>query len=118
MGRITLVEGDITAQGVDAIVTFGLDTFSPIVNANANTGDGNGMDIEGGGGFAFGLVINFDTPVNSDGFVFTADVFGNSAQGVGLNSITFDVIPEPASTALVGLGGLCLLGRWPRRDLS
>lgn len=110
-GTIALSFDTLGTQGIDAIATFNLNTFDPIVNANANTGDGNGMDVEGGGGFANSLVINFDTPVNSDGFVFSADVFGGSAQGVGIQSITFSEVPEPASLALFGLGVMLVAQR-------
>ncbi len=111
VGTIALSFDTLGTQGIDAIATFNLNTADPVVNANANTGDGNGMDVEGGGGFANALVINFDTPVNSDGFVFSADMFGGSAQGVGIRSITFSEVPEPASLALMGLGVLLVARR-------
>lgn len=110
-GTIALSFNTLGTLGVDAIATFGLDTANPIVNANANTGDGNGMDIEGGGGFAFGLVVDFDTPVNSDGFDFRADQFGQSAQGVAIQSISFTEIPEPGSLMLLSAAALLALRR-------
>lgn len=100
-GEIELSFDTLGTEEILGIATFQLDTESPIINANADTGDGDGLDvsvnpdIENFFAFTFALVVNFDTPVNTDGFLFSADLSGGAAGGVGINSITF----EAGSTA-------------------
>lgn len=96
-GTIQLSFDTAGTEGVTTIGTSGLDGASPVV-------DVSGLTLTGGGGFTNALVINFDTPVNTDGFVFKADQVDPPAGGVGISSIT--IVPEPTSLALLGLGGL------------
>ncbi|MBB6431263.1 PEP-CTERM sorting domain-containing protein [Algisphaera agarilytica] len=88
-----------------------LDPLSGFAATNNITVDTSSL---GAGVTTLSLQIDLSDPaldgqILQFGFSNTADNF--KASGVNYDNISFAVIPEPASLALVGLGGLAVLGR-------
>jgi len=125
------------AGGGTESMTFSFNINGTFVAADFNLITGSGLPTEDIGNLSFslgGLSTNFHN-ANTDGSdvflvnqafsvgeeITIAHVDGN---GFGLETITIDVVPEPTSVALLGMGAvsLCIFGRRrvrsPRQDLG
>lgn len=93
-----VLDGDGTVDGSDALLQFDTNTASnPVQTLTTNVLVENGR-----------LVLDISAGANA----------GTSGYAAGwmLNSVEISpLIPEPASAVMLGLGGLCCLGRWHRQ---
>lgn len=93
-----------------ASVTIGSTTI--FLPSHPATNDGSGLAMWPNGGFLSGITSAVFTNVATDGngniHLFYDKVDGNPIIFTGLE---IRAIPEPASLALLGLGGLLMLGR-------
>lgn len=124
--QITREDGtafNLTSIAVDNLLSndpfFGTLVEPVSVNFNAITSEGASVTQE----FTVDADAGFQTLVFNDSFSNVLSV--DFSQGIGLASgfqfddVTIDVIPEPASVVLLGLGGFALLGgRGKRGDQS
>jgi len=58
-------------------------------------------------------IINLDPTLYLNGTEISLEAFGGGTQGTRINQLNlqFSAVPEPSSTALLGLGGLALISR-------
>lgn len=129
------VEPDLPAWGVGLLASPDIDVYvvAPIGSLNGPSSFGSGsvrIDADSGTGDVFGIGQNFGVIALAvpQGFVSTNSVTGSATYtntdlatlGIDIgtytwmwpgDSITLNVIPEPASLMLLGLGGVLLLGR-------
>lgn len=108
---------DFTANGYTVVVYYGNNEFAN----GGGTLDVNGIqqDIKANGAFsATGYVLNTDNGATGSNYAVFTGVSGDvltvaldSIQNDGISAIQIIAIPEPASIALIGLGGLMMLRR-------
>ncbi len=109
-----LINDFITEAAEGGVFSYGETSLVTLIQ-NQYAAFGPGHDFGGDDDFIF-FRMNSDTELSflgSDnaGFLFSMNDPDNAAAGDTLPTLSLDVIPEPASVALLGLGGLALLRR-------
>ncbi len=90
-------DSPVTAFGAD---TFFINSDLPVTVDGQTFGTATDIGLVGDG------FIGFTSPTP-----FSSVTFGPEFDSFRLDNLTFDVVPEPTSLALLGLGGLTLLRR-------
>jgi hypothetical protein len=87
---------DISLEGV-----LGLANFEPGIETNGLAQ----------GGSDFGMVYTYTFTATDDSFTVSLDTVAGANENAILGAVTLEQVPEPSTTALLGLGGLALILR-------
>ena len=111
--QLILQEGFGAFQGVDGSSATGRKTDISLEGALGLGDFESGIETNGYNqtGSDFGMVYTYEFTATDDAFTVLLARQGSSNENSILGAVTLEQVPEPSTTALLGLGGLALILR-------